>query len=616
MPVRRLPSFQPMSDHSFDQDKIRNFSIIAHVDHGKSTLADRILEVTEAVAERDRKEQYLDSMDLERERGITIKAQTVRLKYTTRDGDEFLINLIDTPGHVDFTYEVSRSLGACEGALLVVDAAQGVEAQTVANVYMAIDNDLEIIPVINKIDLPSADPDRVKLEIEEQLGIDASDAFLCSAKEGTGIRDLLEAVVYLVPPPEGESKDPLKALVVDSWFDSYRGVVNLIRVVEGEIHQDDKIQWMATGAKSEIEELGVFTPKPTPVDSLGPGEVGYVVSMMKDIDRAKVGDTITHVDRPTAEPLPGFKNVQPMVFSGLYPSDNDDYEELRDALDRLSLNDSSITFEPENSEALGFGFRCGFLGLLHMEIIQERLEREYGLDLITTAPSVVYKIKKNDGEVVEVDNPTHMPERQYIDEVHEPYIKATIHVPQEHVGAVIKLCEDNRGIQNELRYGGSNRMILEYEMPMNEVMYDFYDKLKSASRGYASFDYEMIGYQEGDLVRLDILVNKDVVDALSVIVHRDSAYDRGRAIARKLKDIIPKQMFEVPIQASIGSRIVARETIKALRKDVTDKCYGGDVTRKRKLLEEQKEGKKRMKQVGTVDIPQEAFLAVLSAEDE
>jgi len=605
-----------MSDHSFDQSKIRNFSIIAHVDHGKSTLADRILEVTEAVAERDRKEQYLDSMDLERERGITIKAQTVRLKYTTRDGDEFLLNLIDTPGHVDFTYEVSRSLGACEGALLVVDAAQGVEAQTVANVYMAADNDLEIIPVINKIDLPSADPERVKVEIEEQLGIDASDAFLCSAKEGTGIRDLLEAVVYLVPPPEGDDEDPLKALVVDSWFDSYRGVVNLIRVVDGSIHKDDKIKWMATEATSEIEELGVFTPSPTPVDSLGPGEVGYVVSMMKDIDRAKVGDTITHVERPTAEPLPGFKNIKPMVFSGLYPSDNDDYEELRDALDRLSLNDSSITFEPENSEALGFGFRCGFLGLLHMEIIQERLEREYELDLITTAPSVVYKVEKTNGDIVEVDNPTHMPERQDIEAIHEPYIEATIHVPQEHVGAVIKLCEANRGVQDEMRYGGSNRMILKYEIPMNEVMFDFYDKLKSASRGYASFDYEMIGYREGDLVRLDILVNKDVVDALSVIVHRDSAYERGRAIAKKLKDIIPKQMFEVPVQASIGSRVIARETIKALRKDVTDKCYGGDVTRKRKLLEEQKEGKKRMKQVGTVDIPQEAFLAVLSAEDD
>mgnify|MGYP006280781685 CR=1 FL=1 len=603
-------------DQSIDQSRIRNFSIIAHVDHGKSTLADRILELTEAVEERERKEQYLDSMDLERERGITIKAQTVRLKYTSRDGDEFLLNLIDTPGHVDFTYEVSRSLGACEGALLVVDASQGVEAQTVANVYMAIDNDLEIIPVINKIDLPSADADRTKLEIEEELGIDASDAFECSAKEGTGIRDILEAIVYLVPPPEGERSNPLKALVVDSWFDPYQGVVNLIRIHEGEIHKGDKIRWMASGAESDVEELGVFTPKRVPVETLGPGEVGYVTSMMKDIELAKVGDTITTVEEPTPEPLPGFKDIKPMVFSGLYPTDNDDFEELRDAMDRLALNDSSISFEPETSEALGFGFRCGFLGLLHMEVIQERLEREYDLDLITTAPSVVYRVTTVEGEVMEVDNPTQLPEPHKIDTIEEPYIEAMIHVPPDYVGPVMQLCEDHRGQQEEMRYSGSKRVILTYQMPMNEVMFDFYDQLKSASRGYASFDYEMLGYREGDLVKLDILVNKDVVDALSIIVHKDAAYDRGRAIARKLKDVIPRQLFEIPIQAAIGSRVIARETIPAHRKDVTAKCYGGDVTRKRKLLEEQKEGKKRMKQVGTVDIPQEAFLAVLSAEDE
>lgn len=603
-------------DRSYDQDRIRNFSIIAHVDHGKSTLADRILEVTDAVAERDRKEQYLDSMDLERERGITIKAQTVRLAYTTRDGEEFLLNLIDTPGHVDFTYEVSRSLGACEGALLVVDASQGVEAQTVANVYMALDNDLEIIPVINKIDLPSADVDRTKAEIEEDLGIDASDAFPCSAKEGEGIRDILEAIVYLVEPPAGDGDAPLKSLVVDSWFDSYQGVINLVRVKEGTIETGDRIRWMASGAESTVEELGVFTPTREPVEVLGPGEVGYVISMMKDIELSKVGDTITHVDRPTAEPLPGFKDVKPMVFSGLYPVDNDDFDRLRDALEKLSLNDSSLTYESESSEALGFGLRCGFLGLLHMEIIQERLEREHELDLITTAPSVVYRIHTVNGETLEVDNPTHLPEPNEIETFEEPYIRATIHVPPDNVGPVMQLCEDRRGVQDEMRYSSSNRIILNYEMPMNEVMYDFYDQLKSASRGYASFDYEMIGYQPGDLVKLDILVNKDEVDALSVIVHRDAAYERGRAIVKKLKDVIPKQLFEIPLQAAVGSRVIARETIPAQRKDVTAKCYGGDVTRKRKLLEEQKEGKKRMKQVGTVDIPQEAFLAVLSAEDD
>jgi len=601
---------------SVPQDRIRNFSIIAHVDHGKSTLADRILEVTNAVAERDQKQQYLDSMDLERERGITIKAQTVRLDYTTRDGEYFVLNLIDTPGHVDFTYEVSRSLGACEGALLVVDASQGVEAQTVANVYMALDNDLEIIPVINKIDLDSADVERTKREIEEDLGIDASDAFTCSAKEGSGIRDILESIVYLVPPPDGDPDAPLKSLVVDSWFDSYRGVINLIRVKEGTLEVGDDIRWMATGAESEVKELGVFTPEQKQVEQLRPGDVGYVTSMMKDIDLAKVGDTITTIEDSTPEPMPGFKDVKPMVFSGLYPVDNDDFDRLRDALEKLSLNDSSISFEPETSEALGFGLRCGFLGLLHMEIIQERLEREHELDLITTAPSVVYRVKTTEGETVEVDNPTHLPERNRIQKIEEPYIEATIHVPPDNVGPVMQLCEDRRGEQEELRYSGSNRVILTYEMPMNEVMYDFYDQLKSASRGYASFDYEMVGYREGDLVKLDILVNKDPVDALSTIVHRDAAYERGRAIVRKLKDVIPKQLFEIPLQAAIGSRVIARETIPAHRKDVTAKCYGGDVTRKRKLLERQKEGKKRMKEVGSVDIPQEAFLAVLSAEDD
>mgnify|MGYP006279432911 FL=1 len=599
-----------------EQSRIRNFSIIAHVDHGKSTLADRILELTEAVSERDRKEQMLDSMDLERERGITIKAQTVRLKYTSDDGDTFLLNLIDTPGHVDFTYEVSRSLGACEGALLVVDATQGVEAQTVANVYMALDNDLEIIPVINKIDLPSADVERAKEEIEQDLGIDASDAFLCSAKEGTGVKDLLEAIVYLVPPPEGQKTNPLKALVVDSWFDPYRGVVNLIRVKEGELRDTDKIKWMATGATSKVDELGVFTPTQQPVDRLGPGEVGYVVSMMKDIDKAKVGDTVTHVDNPTDEALPGFKNIKPMVFSGIYPTDNEDYDRLRDALEKLALNDSSITFEPETSEALGYGLRVGFLGLLHMEIIQERLEREYDLDLITTAPSVIYEVYTTDGDKVTVDNPSQLPDRNIIERFEEPYIEATIHMPPDNIGRVLKLCEERRGEQQEMRYTGSNRVILTYDMPMNEVVYDFYDKLKSASRGYASFDYEIKGYRPGDLVKLDILVNKEEVDALSIIVHRDSAYERGRAIVKRLKDVIPKQMFPVPLQAAIGSRVVARETIPAHRKDVTDKCYGGDVTRKRKLLEEQKEGKKRMKEIGEVDIPQEAFLAVLTTDED
>ncbi|QDG54326.1 elongation factor 4 [Persicimonas caeni] len=605
-----------MAKRKIDQNKIRNFSIIAHIDHGKSTLADRILDETRAIEARDKKEQFLDSMDLERERGITIKAQSVRLEYEADDGETYLLNLIDTPGHVDFTYEVSRSLQACEGAVLVVDASQGVEAQTVANVYLALDADLELIPVLNKIDLPAADVDRVKEDIEETIGLDATDAIPASAKNGIGIHEILEAVVDQVPPPEGDPNAPLKALVFDSWFDPYRGVINLVRVTQGTLKKGEKIKWMASGAKGDVEELGVYTPKPTAVDSLGPGEVGFVISMIKDVGLAKVGDTVTSAKNSADEPLPGFKDVKPMVFCGFFPVDSSDYDELKDALEKLSLNDSSVSFEPETSQALGFGFRCGFLGLLHMEIIQERLEREYDLDLITTAPSVVYNVFTKEGEVLKVENPSELPDVQDIDTIEEPYVRATIHVPPDHVGPVLKLCEERRGEQKDLRYSGPNRVILTYEIPMNEVMYDFYDRLKSCSRGYASLDYDVIGYRPGDLVKLDILVNKEVVDALSIIVHRDFAYDRGRALAKKLKEVIHQQLFEIPIQAAIGSRVVARETIRALRKNVTAKCYGGDVSRKRKLLERQKEGKKRMKQVGTVEIPQEAFLAVLSIDED
>ena len=601
------------------RERIRNFSIIAHIDHGKSTLADRILEYTGAITDRERKDQFLDSMDLERERGITIKAQTVRLDYEAADGQVYRLNLIDTPGHVDFNYEVSRSLSCCEGALLVVDAAQGVEAQTVANVYLAVDQDLEIVPVLNKIDLPAADPDRVKAEIEEVIGLSTDNALLASAKTGQGIGEILEAIIDEIPPPSGDVDAPLRALVFDSWFDPYRGVINLVRVVEGKIDRGSKIKWMASGATSGIEELGVFAPAPMSVDVLGPGEVGFVVSMVKDIKKAQVGDTITSAQGSATEALPGFKEAQPMVFAGIFPIDSSQYDDLRDALDKLKLNDASFTFEPETSQALGFGFRCGFLGLLHMEIIQERLEREYDLDLITTAPSVIYHVFTTNSEdpeaYIEVENPSNLPERMVIDRIEEPYILASIHVPPEHVGPVLALCEERRGTQRSFRQPSPTRIMLDYEIPMNEVMFDFFDRLKSISRGYASLDYELIGYRPGDLVKLDVLVNGDPVDALSVIVHRDSAYERGKVLVRKLKELIPRQLFEVALQAAIGSKVIARETVRAMRKNVTAKCYGGDISRKRKLLERQKEGKKRMKQVGSVDIPQEAFLAVLRVDD-
>jgi GTP-binding protein LepA len=598
-----------------DQSKIRNFSIIAHIDHGKSTLADRILEKTGAVSDREKRDQFLDSMDLERERGITIKAQTVRLNYKAKDGETYTINLIDTPGHVDFNYEVSRSLQCCEGALLVVDASQGVEAQTLANVYLALEQDLEIIPVLNKIDLPAADCARVRAEIEEVIGLDASEAVEASAKAGIGIFEILEQIVTRVPAPSGDPENPLQALIFDAWFDSYRGVINLVRVMEGELKKGDKVRWMASGAESEIVELGVFRPVPFAVNKLGPGEVGFVVAMIKEIGETKVGDTITTVAKPAAAPWPGFKDVHPMVFAGIFPTETNEYEELRDALHKLKLNDASFSFEPETSQALGFGFRCGFLGLLHMEIIQERLEREYDLSLITTAPSVIYQVYTKQGEHVRVENPAKLPPVQDIDRIEEPYIMATIHVPKEYVGAVLGLCEERRGSQKDMSYIGTNRLMIKYELPMNEMMFDFFDKLKTITRGYASMDYELIGYKPGDLVKLDILVNGEPVDALSVIVHKDTSYHRGRALVSKLRELIPRQLFEVALQAAIGTRVIARETVKAYSKNVTAKCYGGDISRKRKLLEKQKEGKKRMKQVGSVEIPQEAFLAVLRVDE-
>jgi GTP-binding protein LepA len=599
-----------------DQRYIRNFSIIAHIDHGKSTLADRFLELTGALQAREMEAQVLDAMDLERERGITIKAHPVRLNYTSRSGDQYVLNLIDTPGHVDFGYEVTRSLAACEGALLLVDASQGVEAQTLANAYLAVDNDLEIIPVINKIDLPSAQPDECKRQIEEIIGLDSSTAILASAKEGTGVADILEAVVERFHPPGGNADAPLKALIFDSWYDAYRGVVIVVRVIDGVMRPKMKVRLMAMQQDYEVDALGVFSPKATPVEELGVGEVGFVVANIKVVSDAKIGDTITETARPTTEPFPGFKELKPMVFAGLYPVESHQYAELREALEKLRLNDASFFYEPETSAALGFGFRCGFLGLLHMEIVQERLEREYGMDLVTTAPGVLYRVTTTDGDVHEIDSPAKLPDAGRIAKIEEPVITAMILTPSEFVGPILQLCQDKRGIQKKLEYLKSDRVLITYELPFNEVVMDFYDRLKTMSRGYASLDYHVTGYWESPLVKMDILVNGEPVDALSIIVHRDAAYERGRALASKMRELIPRQMFEIAIQASIGNRIIARESVKALRKNVLAKCYGGDITRKRKLLEKQKEGKKRMKRVGRVEIPQEAFLAVLKVGTE
>jgi GTP-binding protein LepA len=599
-----------------DQRYIRNFSIIAHIDHGKSTLADRFLELTGALQAREMEAQVLDAMDLERERGITIKAHPVRLNYTATSGDQYVLNLIDTPGHVDFSYEVTRSLAACEGALLLVDASQGVEAQTLANAYLAVDNNLEIIPVINKIDLPSAQPDESKRQIEDIIGLDSSTSILASAKEGTGVKDILEAIIARLPPPTGDPAAPLKALIFDSWFDPYRGVVIVARVIDGVLRKKQKVRLMAAQQDYEIDDLGVFSPKALPVEELGVGEVGFVVANIKRVADAKIGDTITEVARPTTEPFPGFKELKPMVFAGLYPVESHQYSELREALEKLRLNDASFFYEPETSAALGFGFRCGFLGLLHMEIVQERLEREYNMDLVTTAPGVLYRVTTTDDEVQEIDSPAKLPDPGRIQKIEEPVITAMILTPSEFVGPILQLCQDKRGIQKKLEYLKSDRVLITYELPFNEVVMDFYDKLKTMSRGYASLDYHVTGYWESPLVKMDILVNGDPVDALSIIVHKDAAYERGRALASKMRELIPRQMFEIAIQASIGNRVIARESVKALRKNVLAKCYGGDITRKRKLLEKQKEGKKRMKRVGRVEIPQEAFLAVLKVGTE
>jgi len=593
---------------------IRNFSIIAHIDHGKSTLADRLLDATNSLTDRERKAQFMDSMDLERERGITIKAATVRLTYQADDGQTYELNMIDTPGHVDFHYEVSRSLAACEGAVLVVDASQGVEAQTLANVYLAVNANLAIVPVINKIDLPAADPENVRRQIEDVVGIDASDAVLASAKEGVGIREILENVVKKLPPPIGDADKPLRVLLLDSWYDSYRGVVILVRVIDGVLRPRQKIRLMAAAREYEILSLGIFAPFPREIAELGPGEVGFLTAAIKEVADARVGDTITEAGAPRVEPLPGFQPAKPMVFAGIFPVDSSKYEDLRDALDKLRLNDASFSREPESSAALGFGFRCGFLGLLHMEIVQERLEREYNLDLITTAPTVRFRVVRNNGEIRELDNPAKFPSEGEIDRIEEPIIAVTIHTPPEYVGAILKLCEEKRGTQTGLAYAGERRVIVRYDLPLTEMVFGFYDRLKSVSRGYASLDYEPKGYAPADLVRMDLVVNGDRVDSLSLIVHRANAYPKGRDLCDKMKELIPQQQYEVAIQAAIGSKVIARTTVKALRKNVTAKCYGGDITRKRKLLERQKEGKKRMKQVGNVEIPQEAFLAILKVD--
>ncbi|WP_420844752.1 translation elongation factor 4 [Jiella avicenniae] len=602
-----MPADTPLS-------RIRNFSIVAHIDHGKSTLADRLIQNTGGLDTREMKDQVLDSMDIERERGITIKAQTVRLHYTAKDGETYVLNLIDTPGHVDFAYEVSRSLSACEGALLVVDAAQGVEAQTLANVYLALDNDLEIVPVLNKIDLPAAEPDKVKEQIEEVIGLDASEAVMISAKSGLGIEDVLEAIVHRLPAPkEGDRKAPLKAMLVDSWYDAYLGVIVLVRIIDGELKKGQTIRMMGTDAKYPVDRVGVFTPKMVQVDALGPGELGFITASIKEVADTRVGDTITEDKRPTTDMLPGFKPAQPVVFCGLFPVDAADFDDLRAAMGKLRLNDASFSYEMESSAALGFGFRCGFLGLLHLEIIQERLSREFDLDLIATAPSVVYKIRLTDGSDIELHNPADMPDVVRIDHIQEPWIKATILTPDDYLGNILTLCQERRGIQIDLSYVGK-RALVAYELPLNEVVFDFYDRLKSISKGYASFDYQMTDYREGDLVKLSVLVNAEPVDALSMLVHRSQADRRGRAMCEKLKELIPHHLFKIPIQAAIGGKVIARETISALRKDVTAKCYGGDATRKRKLLEKQKEGKKRMRQFGKVEIPQEAFIAALKMD--
>lgn len=596
------------------QKHIRNFSIVAHIDHGKSTLADRLLEATGTLTQREMEEQILDNMEIERERGITIKSQAARLIYRRHDGEEYILNLIDTPGHVDFTYEVSRSLAACEGAILVVDATQGVQAQTLANCYLALNNDLEIAPVINKVDLQSARPDEVKQEIEDIIGIEAQDAPMISAKTGLNIGDVLETVIENIPAPDGDEDAPLKALIFDSYYDSYKGVVSYVRIFDGVVKPGTKIKLMATNKVCEVTEVGVFTPKTLPIGELRAGDVGYIAASIKNVRDARVGDTITEADRPTTEALPGYKPAVPMVYSGIYPVDGAKYQELKDALEKLQINDAALSFEPETSIALGFGFRCGFLGLLHMEIIQERIEREFNLDIITTAPSVIYKVIKTNGDIIELTNPTNLPEATEIEYMEEPIVKASIIAPSDYVGAVMELCQERRGTFIDMQYLEETRVSINYDIPLNEIVYDFFDTLKSRTRGYASLDYEFKGYTQTELVKLDIMLNGDVVDALSMIVPREKAYEKGRGIAEKLKEIIPRQMFEVPIQAAVGSKIIARETVKAMRKDVLAKCYGGDISRKKKLLEKQKEGKKRMRQVGSVEIPQEAFMAVLKVD--